>query len=337
VAADGFRICLFHSELSRKAPGLLYRDITKNAPSVLVAAHRIAEGRCDVLGLLGFDYDFHGVALSSFADTIVTLGGPTYPYRFSQRPNVGWPSLVDLNMDGRLGTPDDAQSYGRFSGEGGMAILSRFPIHEAGVKDFSTILWRDLPWATLPETPDGPFFSDDVLATHRLSTTGHWSIPIDVNGTFVNVLIYHASPPVFDGPEDRNGLRNADETLFWTHYIAQNDPSGFVILGAANLDPLKGDGRSQAIRTLLETPQLQDPFKGVTRQESLTVDWTDLDLGLMRTDYILPATDFDVDAAGTIWPEANAKDASRHALIWVDLSQTGDETPAKLETSGASK
>lgn len=336
-SAQDFRVCLFHSELNRKAPGLLYRDILARETSVVEAADRIARGQCDVLGLMGFDYDYHGVALTAFSEVVVETGGPTYRDGFALRPNVGWPSFVDLDMDGRLGTPRDAQSYGRFSGEGGVAILSRLPILKTEVKDFSSTLWKDLPWAVLPETPEGPFFSSEALAVQRLSTTGHWDVPIAANGQVVRLLMYHASPPVFDGPEDRNGLRNADETLFWLHYINAHKPKSFVILGAANLDPIKSDGRREAIQSLLISEHLHDPFQTKSRQDSLTVDWSDIDLGRLRTDFILPSVDLTVIASGTIWPEADADKESRHALIWVELSQTPIEDPGKLETSGASK
>ena len=328
---------MFHAELGRKAPGLLYRDIKAGEASTIEAADRIARGNCDILGLLGFDFDHYGIALSALVDRIAEQGGPTFSYRYSKRPNTGWPSHVDLDMDGRLGTPRDAQGYGLYSGEGGMAILSRHPIQTASIQDYSKTVWRDLPWATLPKTESSPFLSEAALAVQRLSTTGHWVVPIEVGSRIVQLMIYHASPPVFDGPEDRNGLRNADETLFWVHHVEETNGSDFVLLGAANLDPLQGDGRSGAIRRLLNSPHLQDPFQDAARKDALTVDWTDLDLGLMRTDYILPSTDFQVVAVGTIWPEATASEASRHALIWVELSQELNETLAALETSGSSK
>ena len=32
-------------------------------------------------------------------------------------------------------------------------------------------------------------------------------------------LTSHPTPPVFDGPEDRNGTRNHDKIRFWTDHI----------------------------------------------------------------------------------------------------------------------
>ena len=34
----------------------------------------------------------------------------------------------------------------------------------------------------------------------------------------VHFLVSHPTPPVFDGPEDRNGPRNYDEIRFWADY-----------------------------------------------------------------------------------------------------------------------
>ena len=47
------------------------------------------------------------------------------------------------------------------------------------------------------------------------------------------------------------------------------------------------------------------------------VDWSQT--GPMRVDYILPSRDWQVLDAGLIWPEG--EDASRHALVWVDLTR----------------
>ncbi len=56
----------------------------------------------------------------------------------------------------------------------------------------------------------------------RLSSKSHWDIPLQIGGAIVHVLTAHPTPPVFDGPEDRNGCRNHDEIRLWSDYI---DPS----------------------------------------------------------------------------------------------------------------
>ena len=54
----------------------------------------------------------------------------------------------------------------------------------------------------------------------RLSSKSHWDVPVRVGAAVIHFLVCHPTPPVFDGPEDRNGARNSDEIRFWSDYIA---------------------------------------------------------------------------------------------------------------------
>jgi len=192
AAAESLRIATYNLEVNRAGPGLLLRDIQKGQdPQIAALKDVIVALNADVVLLTGFDYDLDLVALTAFAHLLSAAGAP-YPFRFSARPNTGLATGIDLDADGYLGGPGDAQGYGRFSGEGGMAVLSRLPIRTAEVRDFSDFLWRDLPGALLF---DG--MMPDVLARQRLSTTGHWEVPIDLpGGGSLRLLAWHATPPV---------------------------------------------------------------------------------------------------------------------------------------------
>ena len=96
------------------------------------------------------DHDHDLITLATLRDRIAR-DGPHYPHLFALRPNSGWPTGLDMDGDGRRGGPGDAQGYGAFSGQGGMALLSRFPIATEAARDWSALLWRDLPGALLPE------------------------------------------------------------------------------------------------------------------------------------------------------------------------------------------
>ena len=92
-----------------------------------------------------------------------------------------------------------------------------------------------------------------------------------VDGETVHVLADHPTPPVFDGPEDRNGKHNHDEIRFWADYVQGADyitddagnPGGlapdarFVIVGDHNADPFDGDSFDAAIDQLLDNPAIQ--------------------------------------------------------------------------------
>lgn len=309
--------------MQRDGPGLLLRDLARGGDAQIAAVLEvIAAGNADVIALQGIDYDLTGEALQRLASAA------DYPHFFALRPNTGMPTAFDMDGDGRLGGPRDAQGYGRFSGQGGMAVLSRHPILEDAVQDLSAILWKDIPDPLLPVTSAGPFPSAEAQAAQRLSTTGHWIVPIALPDRTFDLMTFHASPPVFDGPEDRNGRRNHDEIRLWQQVLdggVGNAPTGpFVIAGDANLDPVDGSGIKTAIRSLLEDPRLQDPApEGAEGTD--TVDWPDPVPGNLRVDYVLPSTDWEVLGAGVLWPALDdpfsetVATASRHRLVWVDL------------------
>lgn len=321
--ADRLRVATFNTELQRDGPGLLLRDIARGGDAQIAAVLAvIAAGNADVIALQGIDYDLTGEALSRLAEAA------GYPHYFALRPNTGMPTEYDMDGDGRLGGPRDAQGYGRFSGQGGIAILSRHPVLKDAVQDLSSILWKDIPDPLLPVTDAGPFPSADAQAALRLSTTGHWIVPIALPNRTFDLMTFHAGPPVFDGPEDRNGRRNHDEIRLWQHVLdgaVGTAPTGpFVIAGDANLDPVDGSGIKSAIRSLLADPRVQDPApEGAEGTD--TVDWPEPVPGNLRVDYVLPSADWEVLDAGVLWPTADdtfsetATTASRHRLVWVDL------------------
>jgi len=310
------RIATFNTELSRKGPGLLLRDILKgDDPQITAVLQVLARANADIIALQGIDYDLEGRALSALADAVGTATAP-YPYRYAPPPNAGRMTDVDLNNDGKRGGSRDAQGYGRFFGAGAVAVLSRYPIAAAEVQDFSGLLWRDLPANLYPMQGDAPWGGAQAHAAQRLSSNSHVTVPIDHPAMGrIHILTFHATPPVFDGPEDRNGRRNHDETAFWRHHldgtIGTPPQSQFILLGDANADPDKGDGKPQAIRALLSDARLQDPLPSQP-----TVDWAQT--GPMRVDYVLPSADWRVLDAGISTPNETA---SRHRLVWVDLSR----------------
>ncbi|MCE8514659.1 endonuclease/exonuclease/phosphatase family protein [Ruegeria pomeroyi] len=339
ATAEALRVATFNTELSRKGPGLMLRDIAGGRDTQVAAVVSvIAFARPDILALQGLDWDHEGRALDALAVQLAAAGWEM-AHRFAAQPNSGRAINLDLDGDGRIGGPGDAQGYGRFSGQGGIAILSRHPIAQANVQDFSALLWRDLPGATLPESNGYPFPTAEAQAVQRLASTGHWLVPIDTDQGSMVLLTYQAGPPVFDGPEDRNGLRNRDETRFWQLLldgaVGTMPDLPFVLAGGANLDPQDGEGHHGAIETLLTDPRLQDPapvspgaakagsqgHRGPDAQD--TVDWPGI--GRFRVDYVLPSIHWRVTGSGVIWPTPEdpsaglVSQASRHRLVWVDL------------------
>jgi Endonuclease/Exonuclease/phosphatase family len=340
LAAQSVRVATFNVALHRKGPGLLVRDLTGGQDQqIATVAEIIQTVRPDILLLNEIDYDFEAVALKLFRDLLRQPVGQgraiDYPYVFSAPQNAGVASGFDLDGDGRLGGPADAFGFGNFRGQYGMAILSRYPINVQSVRAFSRLLWRDLPGARLPRRRDGtPFPSDQDQAVMRLSSKSHWDVPVQLpGGRVLHLLASHPSTPVFDGRENANGLRNADEIRFWSLYLDGQefrDDAGrtapfqareFVILGTLNADPRDGEGAQAALAALLSRPDVQDvrpasigarvaaeTQKGAnekhrTAPELDTTDWRDTPgPGNLRIDYVLPSAKLRVLGAGVFWP-----------------------------------
>lgn len=339
--AETVRVASFNMELVREGPGLALRDIRRaDDPQISAIIEVLGRVRPDILAVQGLDYDF-GLETLNALNSRLGEAGLSYPYALALPTNRGLQTGLDLDGDGRAGEAADAQGFGRFYGQGAMALLSRYPVDQDGVLDFTTLLWAELPETQRPMLEDGtPFPSAQAAAQQRLSSSGHWVVPVRIGETQrLTLLTFHAAPPVFDGPEDRNGRRNADEIRLWRHLLDGRlgpvPATPFVIAGAATLDPFDSDGRHEAIRDLLSDPRLQDPGptssgaatapdEGHAGPNELdTVEWEGV--GRLRVDYVLPSADLSITDAGVFWPapgEAGheaALTASRHRLVWVDV------------------
>lgn len=275
-------------------------DLEKAVPDL----SPITEAAPDVLLLTDIDYDAGLVSLTKLRDALGDVG-LAYPHLFSVRPNTGMPTDLDIDGDGRRGGPRDAQGFGWFAGQSGMAILSRFPVDL--LADHSAHLWKDVPDSAIAE--DDPGF-----AIQRLSSSAHWILRIATPDGGLALLTLAATPPVFDGPEDRNGRRNRDEVLFWTHVLDGRlgplPEAPVVVIGNLNLDPVRGDGIHEAALAMLEHPRLKDVMPGTD-----TVTWDST--GPMRVSYVLPDRSLFAGNSGVTPP---SPDLGPHGLVWIDLT-----------------
>ncbi|MBC8093873.1 MAG: endonuclease/exonuclease/phosphatase family protein [Pseudonocardia sp.] len=364
TAEADLRIATFNVSMFRPTEGELNQDLsTPDDPQIAKVTEVIQQVRPDVLLVNEFDYDPANVAL--FRDSYLSRGVDPidYPYAYIAPSNTGVPSGFDLNDNGAVQGGDDALGFGVFPGQYGMLVLSQFPIVDDEVRTFQNFLWKDLPGARLPDdaaTPaSGDFYSADELAVLPLSSKSHWDVPIEVAGETVHVLASHPTPPSFDGPEDRNGLRNADEIAFWQQYVAPGDESDalydddgehgglarherFVIMGDQNSDPADGDSLPGAAQQIIEADRVIDPLpssEGAVEAAQLqggpnlvhqsdpaydTADFSEPVPGNLRVDYVLPSEPMEVRDSGVFWPAtrddlARLADASDHHMVWVDL------------------
>lgn len=339
----------------------------RNAPQVAEVIQTVCP---DVLLLNEFDYDAQGQAADAFREGYLEVaqreGGEiaVYPHVFVAPSNTGvmpdTPQDFDNNGEPGQGG-NDAFGFGNHPGEFAFAVFSKYPIVTEDIRCFQAFLWRDMPGALLPVDPETgePWFTDEELALFRLSSKNHCDIPIRVGDDVLHVLASHPTPPVFDGPEDRNGRRNHDEIRFWADYVSTNpddaayivDDDGiaggavadepFVIMGDLNSDPFDGDSVPGVMESLLQaervnarlTPLSQggveasilDGLVNATHGGNPAFDTGDFSEppGNLRIDYVLPSST--VTSSGVFWPPRSnpqgqvAAEASDHRMVWADL------------------
>ena len=356
------RVATFNVSLGRRGPGVLLKGIMSGKDAQVAAVVAIIQRvRPDIMLLNEFDGDFTNLALDAFRGVLDSdEDAITYPYFYAPMGNEGMPSGLDLDGDGAPNEWADAFGFGRFPGSEGMALLSRFPIDTQAARQFSLLKWADFPDAVLPVNAEGgAYLPENVVSAFRLSSKSHWDVPVVLpNGQRLNILASHPTPPVFDGTENMNGLRNDAEIGFWVSYLdgsqfaddagseAAFSATDFVLLGDLNNDPNDGEGRKGGIHALLTHPLVSDPIQGSEGAEMAarryggandtqtgnpaqdTVEW-DADIGNMRVDYALPSASLIVTDSGVFWPVSDAPDgymiaegrdgASNHRMVWVDL------------------
>lgn len=325
-------------------PGRLASELaTTDFHHASVVAEILQRIRPNVVLLNEFDTDLSGASYASFQDNYLSVSqmgaSPIqYDYVYVAPSNTGVPSGVDLDNNNTIAGAGDAFGFGNYDGEFGMVVLSQFPFVTDEARAFQTFLWKDMPDNAVPTE----FYSPAAQAILRLSSKSHWDLPIQIGNKAVHLLAAHPTPPVFDGPEDRNGRRNHDEIRFWADYITPavsdyiyDDEGGlgglpvgqnFVIVGDYNADPFDGDSFDGAISQLLDHPSVDTSLipasLGAVEDSSMeggrndshigdpafdTSDFNPSTVGNLRVDYVLPSTNLTLLETNVFWPEQSSE------------------------------
>lgn len=226
-----------------------------------------------------------------------------------------------------------------------MAVFSKYPILYDQIRTFQDFLWRDMPGALLPDdastTEPADFYFQDELAIFRLASKSFWDVPVQVGDDIVHLVVGHPTPPTFDGPEDRNGLRNHDEIRFLSDYVTPGrgdyiyDDNGvkgglapgsrFIVMGDMNADPNDGDSVTSVASQLLDSSAIDASVvptsAGGPEQAILqgganigqignpkydTADFADTAPGNLRVDYVLPSDNgLSPRNGGIFWPQSS--------------------------------
>ncbi len=361
-----YRFATFNTALSRKYADELITDLSnKNNTQARAIAEIIQRTQPDVLVLQEFDYDSQGIALSLFQKNYLAISQNGalpihYPYTYVAPSNTGILSGMDLDNDGSINSPGDAFGFGFFEGQYAFAVLSKYPFKINNIRTFQYFLWKDMPNANLPKHPmtNKKWYSDEKLNIMRLSSKNHVDVPIQFPETTVHILSAHPTPPVFDGIEKRNALRNHDEIRLLADYLQPEtsqyiyDDQGkkgglqhndyFVIMGDLNADPLHGESIDNAIMQLLQHSKIHSsihqedliPFSRGAEEankniafQAATTSWN------LRVDYVLASKNMKIRDSRVFWPTKkdplaylvnqtkahHEKDTSSdHRLVWLD-------------------
>lgn len=367
--APTLRVASYNVSLYDDESGGLIRRLGADDTRARAIAAVLQRVRPDIVLLNEFDFDTEGRAAELFQQHYLQVpqrdGGEAlhYAYRYLAPVNTGVPSGLDLDRNGSIGGlsrngGNDAWGYGLHPGQYGMLLLSRYPIDYAQVRSFQRFKWRELPGAQPPRDPltGEAWYSATAWAQFRLSSKSHWDVPVRTPLGVLHVLAAHPTPPVFDGPENRNGRRNFDEIRLWAEYLSPGerpwlcDDQGhcgglprdahFVIVGDYNADPVDGEGVADAMNQLLQHPRvnaLSPPRSegaseramryALPRQGEIATHTADFGAkaGTLRVDYVLPSQGLPVVGSGVFWPREGAPEAalakaSDHHLVWIELS-----------------
>ncbi|MBB1407563.1 endonuclease/exonuclease/phosphatase family protein [Pseudoalteromonas sp. SG44-17] len=365
LAASSLRVATFNVSMDATNyaendkdvdPNGLVNALQTNHPQIKNIAEIIQRIRPDILLLNEFDYVSKAQGIDYFKTHYLAKSqnkqpAIDYPYSYVGPVNTGLKTPFDLDNDGQAtGIKGDAFGFGFFEGHYGMAVLSRYPIDFNKIRTLQTFKYKDMPNAKMPIDPTTGenWYNNEEWQALRLSSKSFWDIPVTVKGKTLHVIASHPTPPVFDGAEDRNGLRNHDEVRLIKDYIASADylyddhgvkgglaeKSRFVIVGDLNAAPegdkKRPDTTDQLLKNSLINSQFTPTSKGAktTYSEKYAAAYTAY--WQARADYVLPSTyGIEVHDGGVFWPTKSSelyrliKDrnaSSDHRMVWLDIS-----------------
>ena len=290
----------------------MVRDLRRDEDHARAAMDVVAHVAADAILLLDVDRDAGGADVAALRAALAARE-LDYAHAVALPVNAGIPTGRDLDGDGTAHEARDAKGYGRFTGDGGMVLLSRWPV---AAESFT-----DVPWDHALAPPG---------AGVPVPTVAQWVVTLDGPWGPVTWVTLAAGTPVFDGPEDRNGLRNRDE-LALAARLVDAAPGPVVAIGRTNVDPRDGQGRRDGLMLLTDHPRLRDPAPrgaggggaGHAGDPALdTADWEGP--GPLRVDMALVDRSLRVRDAGVVWPvegplAETVAAAGPGRAVWVDL------------------
>lgn len=300
----------------------------------------------DILLINEIDGNDNEATLSVFTEQYLNkpqqtgLKAAIYQYSYMPFCNTGVATQFS-HSDTNQGATEVNYGFGRYPGQYCMAVLSKYPIQHNNINTYGKFLWKDLPNAKKPMLNGQPFYDEQTWKGLRLSSKNHAVVPVQLKDSILDLIIAHPTPPVFDGEEDKNGLRNFEELRLIKALIegpevlasdfklysdqgnlAQKVSPPFVVMGDLNASSTGGNALVsdgvKAIEQLLlsevvsplayEQNDNMIPSSAGALENTPDTPYAKFHTARwgMRVDYIIPSMQqVDVIDSGTFWPGKN--------------------------------
>ncbi|MBY6225698.1 endonuclease/exonuclease/phosphatase family protein [Ferrimonas balearica] len=173
------------------------------------------------------------------------LTGLSYPYRYVASTNSGQFIPYDIDGDGKLSLPEDAQGPGHFHGQNSFVLLSKYALDAEQARTFRQFKWQDVNGVSKPKRDDGTELDDDAWAALSVMDTNFVDIAMRLpDGRQISLLL---TLLVDQQPAEgalRSGWaqqRNGAQLDFIADYISDRNDGDYLVddagrRGGANLN-----------------------------------------------------------------------------------------------------
>ncbi|MBY6187843.1 endonuclease/exonuclease/phosphatase family protein [Marinobacter hydrocarbonoclasticus] len=172
------------------------------------------------------------------------LQGLTFGHRYVASTNSGQFIPHDVNGDGKLALPEDAQGYGHFHGQNSFVLLSKYALDADQARTFRQFKWSEVTGASKPMLDNGEEMDQGAWEALSVMDTNFVDIAMRLpDGRQISLLLTQLT----DQQPEENALRsgwlqqrNGAQLDFIGDYISDRQDGDYLVddagrRGGANL------------------------------------------------------------------------------------------------------
>ncbi|GAA5193041.1 endonuclease/exonuclease/phosphatase family protein [Ferrimonas gelatinilytica] len=161
------------------------------------------------------------------------LSGLSYPYRYVAATNSGQFIPHDVNGDGKLALPEDAQGHGHFHGQNSFVLLSKYPLEPQQARTFRQFKWHQVEGVSKPLRDDGSEMDDAIWESLSVMDTNFVDIPLRLpDGRRISLLLTQLVDQQPAGDSRRSAWlqqRNGAQLNFIADYISDRKDGDYLL------------------------------------------------------------------------------------------------------------